>query len=202
MIADRLAARHFTAQEELPEDLARIELGVLDAFLRNLLVTDGTVSRSLEAHTLRPVTVEPVEQSEAAPPAAVSRALRVERDEPCLRRRVVMRIAGPEPSVWAESFVVPGRVPGEFLRALRENSRGIGGSLEQLKLESWRELLWFGLGRPPPWPGSSATSQSLRRAYLIVIQRRPALMITEDFALAECDGAFTMAGTDDGEADR
>ena len=202
MIADRLAARHFTAQAELPGELATIDLGRLDAFLRNLLVTDGTVSRSLEAHTLRPVTVEPVEQSETLPPPAIARALDIGEDEACLRRRVVMRLAGPEPSVWAESFVVPGRVPVEFLRALRENSRGIGGSLEQLKLESWRELLWFGLGSPPPWPGPSTTSRTLRRAYLIVIRGRPALMITEDFALAERDGALAMAGADSEPQDR
>jgi chorismate-pyruvate lyase len=196
MIADRLAARHFTAQAELPADLDTVELGALDPFLRNLLVTDGTVSRSLEAHTLRPVTVEPVEQSETLPPVAVARHLRLDEDEACLRRRVVMRIAGPEPSVWAESFVVPGRVPIEFLRALRENSRGIGGSLEQLKLESWRELLWFGLGSPPPWPGPSQTARTLRRAYLILIERSPALLIAEDFAVAERGGALSLAGAD------
>ncbi|MCW3033524.1 MAG: hypothetical protein QOK19_1482 [Solirubrobacteraceae bacterium] len=197
MIADRLAARHFTAQAELPADLETIELGALDAFLRNLLVTDGTVSRSLEAHTLRPVTVEPVEQSETLPPAPVARHLRLDQDEACMRRRVVMRIHGSEPSVWAESFVVPGRVPVEFLRELNENSRGIGGSLERLKLESWRELLWFGLGTPPPWPAKSATTRTLRRAYLILIERRPALLIAEDFALTERNGALAMAGADE-----
>jgi chorismate-pyruvate lyase len=201
MIADRLAARHFTAQAELPADLDPVELGALDAFLRNLLVTDGTVSRSLEAHTLRPVTVEPVEQSETLPPAPVARHLRLDRDEACMRRRVVMRIHGSEPSVWAESFVVPGRVPVEFLRELNENSRGIGGSLEHLKLESWRELLWFGIGGPPPWPAQSLTAKTLRRAYLILIERRPALLIAEDFALVERSGEFAMSGADgDGSA--
>ena len=196
MIADRLAMRHFTAQSELPEELDPIGLDALDAFLRNLLVTDGPVSRSLEAHTLLPIRVEPVEQSETLPPAAAAAHLQLAEDEACLRRRVVMRIAGPEPSVWAESFVVPGRVPIEFLRALRDNSHGIGGSLEQLKLESWRELLWFGLATAPPWPEPGNPARTLRRAYLILIDRRPALMITEDFALAERGDGFTIAGAD------
>jgi chorismate-pyruvate lyase len=201
MIADRLAARHFTAQGELPEELHGIRLSMLDAFLRNLLVTDGTVSRSLEAHTLNPVEVEPVEQTELPPPRAVARHLQIDEGQPCLRRRVVMRIAGPAPSVWAESYVVPGRVPAEFLRVLRDNSQGIGGSLAHLRLESWRELLWFGVGRPPPWPEASGTEKTLRRSYLILIDRRPALMIAEDFALAEHDGAYSMAGAN-GEAQR
>jgi chorismate-pyruvate lyase len=194
MTADRLLARHFTAQSELPEELDPIGLDALDPFLRNLLVTDGPVSRSLEAHALRPVSVELLEQSETLPPAAVAAHMQLAEDEACLRRRVVIRIGAPDPSVWAESFVVPGRIPVEFLRALRDNSRGIGGALEELKLESWRELLWFGLASPPPWlePGNAAPA--LRRAYLILIERRAALMITEDFALAERADGFTLIG--------
>jgi chorismate-pyruvate lyase len=196
MIADRLAVRHFTAQAELPADLETVDLAALDAFLRNLLVSDGTVSRSLEAHTLRPVMVEPVEQVETLPPVAVARHLRLGQDEACIRRRVAMRIDGSEPSVWAESFVVRGRVPIEFLRVLSENSQGISGALARLKLESWRELLWFGLGSPPPWAARSLTTRTLRRAYLVLIERRPALLIAEDFALTERGGALALAGAD------
>jgi chorismate-pyruvate lyase len=196
MTADRLVVRHFTAQSELPEELDPIGLDALDPFLRNLLVTDGPVSRSLEAHTLRPVGVELREQSEMLPPAAVAAHMQLAEDEACLRRRVVIRIGAPDPSVWAESFVVPGRIPVEFLRALRDNSRGIGGALEQLKLESWRELLWFGLAAAPTWLEPGNHPRALRRAYLILIERRPALMITEDFALAERADGFTLIGAD------
>jgi chorismate-pyruvate lyase len=194
MTADRLVARHFTAQSELPEELDPIGLDALDPFLRNLLVTDGPVSRSLEAHALRPVSLELLDQSETLPPAAVAAHMQLAEDEACLRRRVVIRIGAPDPSVWAESFVVPGRIPVEFLRALRDNSRGIGGALEELKLESWRELLWFGLASAPPWLEPGNTAPALRRAYLILIERRAALMITEDFALAERADGFTLIG--------
>ena len=200
MISDRLAARHFTAQAQLPADVSAVPIAALDAFLRNLIVTDGTVSRSLEAHTLRPVLVEPVEQSETLPPAAVADHLGLGEDEACMRRRVVMRIGAPGPSVWAESFVVPERAPIEFLRALRSNDRGIGGSIEQLKLESWRELLWFGLAKPPAWPQPSPVERTLRRAYLVVIERRPTLLITEDFALRDGDGGHALAVAEQGGA--
>jgi chorismate-pyruvate lyase len=196
MIAGRLAARHFKAQGRLPEDLTGVELGALDPFLRNLLVTDGTVSRSLEAHTLRPIVVEPVEQSETLPPQDVAADLQLDPDEACMRRRVVMRINASEPSVWAESYVVPRRAPTEFLRALRDNDQGIGGSLEKLRLESWRELLWFGLGRPPEWPAESSTEQTLRRAYLLLIGGSPSLLIGEHFAVTERDGRYALAGAD------
>ncbi|HXD53691.1 MAG TPA: chorismate pyruvate-lyase family protein [Solirubrobacteraceae bacterium] len=185
-------------QSQLPADVTAVSMAAIDAFLRNLLVTDGTVSRSLEAQTLRPVVVEPVEQSETLPPDAVAAHLALEEDEACMRRRVVMRVGAPGPSVWAESFLVPGRAPIEFLRALRSNQRGIGGTIEQLKLESWRELLWFGLASPPSWPEPTTTRRTLRRAYLVAIERNPSMLIVEDFALSEAEGLYSLEGCEDG----
>lgn len=195
VVADRLANRHFTAQQDLPERLAQLEPAELDAFLRGLLVTDGTVSRTLEAHSLRSVLVEPVGQPEDPPPDYVVRHMGLAEGEECLRRRIVMRLGGPDPSVWAESFLAPGRLPAAFMSALSRDSRGIGGSLEHLKLETWRELLWFGLGEPPSWPAPArATNATLARAYLIVTGGRPALLICEDFGLRREGGGYTLAG--------
>ncbi len=196
MVADQLAARHFTAQDALPDEVEAVELRRLNSFLRGLLLLDGTVSRALEAETLHPVEVEPVGQEECEPPAAVATPLGLRAGERCLRRRVVMRIASPTPSVWAESYVVPDRLPEAFLKALTGNSQGIGGSLQQLRLESARALLWFGLATPPPWSGEAvAPAGTLRRAYLIFTGGQPALLITEDFALQENGGVLSLAGT-------
>jgi chorismate-pyruvate lyase len=196
VVADQLASRHFTAQDALPDDVEAVELPRLNSFLRGLLLLDGTVSRALEAETLHPVEVEPVGQEECEPPAAVAAPLGLSAGERCLRRRVVMRIANPAPSVWAESYVVPDRLPEAFLKALTGNSQGIGGSLQQLRLESARELLWFGLATPPPWSEQAgAPAGTLRRAYLIVTGGQPALLITEDFALQENGGVLSLAGT-------
>ncbi len=184
MVADRLAERHFTAQHESSRSLEGVDIRDLDPFLRGLLFTDGTVSRALEAHTLSTVAVEPVEQTRAAAPAPVARHLEIADGADCVRRRVVMRIAGPGPSVWAESYVVPERLPREFLPALSGDAQGIGGSLQQLRLESARELLWFGLGEPPAWsPEVSPAARTLTRCYLILTGGRPALLISEAFAL-------------------
>lgn len=151
-VGQRLARVHFTAQEA-SNDLAAVQITQLDAFLRALLFTDGTVSRTLEAHTLSHVAVEALEQEPCPVPAPIAGHLDVMPAEECLRRRVIMRIAGARPSVWAESYVVPRRLPREFLVRLSGDPRGIGGSLQQLKLESRRDLLWFGLGRRPDWGG-------------------------------------------------
>jgi chorismate-pyruvate lyase len=196
VVAEELAARHFTAQDALPAEVEAVDLERLNPFLRGLLLLDGTVSRALEAETLHPVEVEPVEQEDCAPPEEVAAHLTLAPGERCLRRRVVMRIASSAPSVWAESFVVPERLPEAFLSALTGNSQGIGGSLQQLKLESARELLWFGRSSAPPWPAPAGVpAATVRRAYLILTGGRPALLITEDFAVQEDGGVMSLAGT-------
>jgi len=202
MVAERLAELHFTAQEEASTDLDDVDIVQLDPFLRGLLFTDGTVSRALEAQTLAPVMVEAVEQTQAAAPARVARYLDVEQTDECIRRRVVMKIAGTSSAVWAESYVVPGRLPPDFLTTLGGSPRGIGQSLQQLKLESWRELLWFGLGPPPQWSdhATSATA-TLTRFYRIITQGLPALLISEAFAFEMGSGIYHLMGSADSAAD-
>ncbi len=194
-VADRLAGLHFTAQHEAAADLDGVDITQLDAFLRSVLFTDGTVSRALEAHTLTDVAVEAVEQAPSPAPERIARHLRVQEGEECVRRRVVMRIGGAGVSVWAESHVVPRRMPPDFLALLEEDPQGIGGSLQQLKLESWRELLWFGLGPPPPWAdGAAPDAVTLTRAYRVLTQGAPALLICEAFAVELRAGLYHLTG--------
>ncbi|MGH2864568.1 MAG: chorismate--pyruvate lyase family protein [Solirubrobacteraceae bacterium] len=170
----------------------------LEPFLRGLLFTDGTVSRALEAHTLRHVVVEALEQGPCAMPAAIAAQLDAVPAEECLRRRIVMRLAGSRPVAWAESHVVPARLPREFLARLGEDPQGIGGSLQQLKLESRRELLWFGLGRRPSWarPGTPL-ADTLTRCYRVLSRTLPALLICESFSVELRSGVHRMPGCGD-----
>ncbi len=194
IVADRLTELHFNAQHEAAAELEPVEVARLDPFLRGLLFTDGTVSRALEAQTLTPVTLEAVEQARTTAPARAARYLDVGEAEECVRRRVVMRIAGPSPSVWAESYVLPSRLPADFVGVLDSSSHGIGGSLRQLKLESWRELLWFGLGASPSWSQDQAAAITLTRVYRIITKRLPALLISEAFAVELHLGEYRLAG--------
>lgn len=195
IVADRLAQLHFTAREDAPADLQPVQTARLDSFLRGMLFTDGTVSRALEAHTLTHVAVETVQQEPSAAPAPIARHLRVDEGEECVRRRIVMRLAPPSPSVWAESYLVPHRLPAQFLAVLGASPLGIGGSLQQLKLESSRELLWFGLGHPPSWSDEAAHEEpALTRAYRVLTQGLPALIITESFAVELRAGLYHLVG--------
>lgn len=200
VVADRLAERHFTAQHEATPDLGRLNVADLSPFLRGLLFTDGTVSRALEAQMLSPVAVEPVEQLSTRAPAREARWLELQDREDCIRRRVVMSSEETSLAVWAESYVVEQRLPAGFVGVLRGSPTGIGGSLGQLKLESWRELLWFGLGSPPPWSAGTTVADTLTRCYRIITQGRPALLISEAFAVEIHAGQYELLGSGAGTA--
>jgi chorismate-pyruvate lyase len=194
-VAGGLVDAHFLLQHAKSPYLADLDIVGLDPFLRGLLFTDGTVSRALEAHTLSRVSVAPVEQVTMRVRQPAAGYLAVGEGRRCLRRRVTMHIADRHLAVWAESYILPERLPSQFEATLGETPQGIGGSLQHLKLESSRELLCFGLSPPPAWaePGASATT--LARVYRIVTQAQPALLITEHFALQRRLGRYQLVGS-------
>ena len=58
----------FVAQEDKPTTLKEINLARLTPFQRGLLVTDGTVTRFVEAYTLAPVEVALLQQAKQTLP--------------------------------------------------------------------------------------------------------------------------------------
>jgi chorismate-pyruvate lyase len=195
LVAGRLVGAHFVLQHAKSPQLADLDILDLDPFLRGLLFTDGTVSRALEAHTLARVTVAPVEQVTVHMDQPSAGYLAVEDGRECLRRRVTMHIADRHLAVWAESYIVPDRLPARFEATLGTTAQGIGGSLQQLKLESSRELLCFGLGAAPAWARSDASARTLARVYRIITRAQPALLITEHFALQRRFGRYQLVGS-------
>jgi chorismate-pyruvate lyase len=153
------------------------------------------VTRSLEARTLSPVTVRPLEQATVAAPADAARCLEVATGVECVRRRVSMQVAGAPVAIWAESFLLVDRLPGDFVEQIGASTTGIGGSLQQLKLESWRELLHYGLSSPPDWAGfETSSSLALTRLYRICTVGRPALLISETFAVELAEDRYCLIG--------
>lgn len=191
-----LVERYFTMQEERPPRLGEVGIEALEPFLRTLLFTDGTVTRTLGAHLLAPVVVAPIDQAPVAMPAGVARSLEAATAEESIRRRVSIGVGEPAvPLLWAESFMVPDRLPPGFLGLLGAAPDGIGQSLQRFSLESSRELCWFGLEPVPPWaPGAEGTT--LRRLYRIVSAGQPAILISEYFAVERRDGVYHLAGVD------
>lgn len=143
-----LVERHFVMQDERPAGIGEVGVEALDAFLRNLLFTDGTVTRTLAAQMLTSISVEQIDQQPIAVPADVAEYLETPVAEESIRRRVGIGIGSPPaPVLWAESFLIPERLPPGFLGLLETAPDGIGQSLQRVSLESSRELLLVRAGR-------------------------------------------------------
>jgi len=189
-----LTRRHFVLQEDRPSHLSEVDLAELDPFLRCLLFTDGTVTRTLEVQALARVTVEVVAQADTPTPARHAECLGVPRGMRALCRRVVIGTGPDAPVMWAESHIVPSRLPGVFMDALSSAPDGIGQSLQQAQLESWRDMLWFGLDTLPNWSGVDALAgtEALTRAYRVISSGQPALLISETFAVRRNAGRYQL----------
>lgn len=183
-------------QDELPAAIGRVEVEALDPFLRTLVFTDGTVTRALAVRTLAPTAVERVAQAEVAIAADVAGSLEIQQGELAVRRRAAIGFQAGPPVIWAESHLLPERLPPGFMRLLDGAPDGIGQSLQRVALESTRELLWFGCEAPPPWasPTAGASGRTICRLYRIVCERRPAILIHESFAVEERAGLLCLAG--------
>jgi chorismate-pyruvate lyase len=196
-LATGLVDRHFVMQDERPAAVREVEIEALDPFLRGLLFTDGTVTRTLAVQMLAPVAVEPIGQLPVPTPAHVAECLEAPLGEESIRRQVSIGVgAPPTPVLWAESFIVPERLPPGFVGLLDSAPDGIGQSLQRFSLESSRELCWFGLGPVPTWApdGAVAADAVLCRLYRIVSDGRPAILISEHFAVTRRDGVYHLAG--------
>lgn len=192
---DRFAHKHFLAQDERPRQVEAVPVEKLDPFLRSLLFTDGTVTSALEVRALAPVAVERVAQVEMAVPAEVARDLEVDPGEPSIRRRVRIGFESEAPLLWAESYLIPERLPPGFMGLLDGAPDGIGQSLQRVALESCRELLWFGLDRPPEWAGAgeAVEGSTVRRLYRILSGGQSSILISESFAVRDRAGTLHLA---------
>lgn len=195
--AEGLSHRHFVLQDRRPSHLGDIGLMEMEPFLRGLLFTDGTVTRALEVQALSRVSVEVVDQCNMAVSGEIAEHLKVPTATASVRRRVLIGTGDPVgPAIWAESHILPSRLPARFLNVLQGASDGIGESLQQIELESCREMLWFGVDSHPKWSdGEPRTSSAvITRLYRVIAGGLPALLISESFSITRRDGAYCLEG--------
>jgi chorismate-pyruvate lyase len=192
--AEALIARHFRRQEARPAGLDEVLLTDLTRELRTLLFTDGTVTRALEAHTLRGVSVTVVEERPRRVPVDLAACVDLPPgEEACQRRVVLVSDRDRHPLAYAESLIVYCRLPAAFLGRLAESRQGIGEALSTSRLESRRELLWFGLSTVPAWsPHGPSDGPVLVRAYQVVAGEAPTMLITEAFPVERTPDGYRL----------
>ncbi len=116
------------------------ELHQLPPFLRVLLMTDGTVTKSLEAFFWEPITVETLSQSYVIQKADLPR-LGVKAGQQALSRKV--RLVGSLSELTyavADSWVKTDCLPQAVRMGLEEGQVGIGELVRELGYETFRRI--------------------------------------------------------------
>jgi chorismate-pyruvate lyase len=163
-----------------------VPMAALPPFLRTLLVTDGTVTKSLEAFYWEPIDVETVSQAISQAEADIE-WLDVGSGEAIIARRVHLRgRASRVVYTSANSLIRPGLIPETLRDGLMAGALGIGELIRDCGLETYRELLEIGAGgsTPPGDRAEPAAGPHIHRTYRIVVGGRPAILVTEYFPLA------------------
>ena len=180
----------FVAQNAKPEKLKEINLAQLTPFQRGLLVTDGTVTQFIEAYTLAPVEVVPLQQTQQTL-STEHFWLKLSAGEQVISRQVVLQShsqdkLSPIIHCYADSLIVPQRLPKALLDRLDSDKRGLGGLLLRSGLETQRELLWCGIETLTDLPSAVAHLEGetfISRAYRVFANQEPLMLINEKFPL-------------------
>ena len=180
----------FVAQDDKPDTLKEINLARLTPFQRGLLVTDGTVTRFIEAYTFMPVEVILLQQTKQTL-STENIWLQLPAGEEVISRQVVLQTHSPDksPSIthtYADSLIVPKRLSKCILDGLKSNKQGLGGLLRHSGLETQRELLWCGIEILTDLPSAVAHLEGktfVSRAYRVFSNQEPLMLINEKFPL-------------------
>ena len=180
----------FVAQEDKPTTLKEINLARLTPFQRGLLVTDGTVTRFVEAYTLAPVEVALLQQAKQTLPTEHT-WLQLPAGAEVISRQVVLQTHSQEESsptihTYADSLIVLQRLPTSILNGLKSDKQGLGGLLQCSGLETRRELLWCGIEVLTDLPSAIAHLEGekfISRTYRVFANQKPIMLINEKFPL-------------------
>ncbi|HEX9897692.1 MAG TPA: chorismate pyruvate-lyase family protein [Candidatus Methylomirabilis sp.] len=173
-----------TAQPARPAHLSQVNMRTLSPYHRALLVTDGTVTKFIEAYTMEPVDIRRVSQ-ETRTLHSDDPWLQAPAGTQVLRREVIIegRYSG---SVYAHavSSMIESRLPPAVRHRLDVEGGGLGRILNDSRLETRREILWFGRERAGSQPESDVLGSSgevITRTYRILHGGKPLVLICERF---------------------
>lgn len=178
------ALRHLHDEDPALLDEQRCDLAELSVSQRILLVTDGTVTRILEAMTGEPIALVKLAQSAGQAPLA-DPELRVADGEEVIWRRVLLQGAVTGTNyIFADSVIMPRRLHPRLYHDLVYTSEPIGRLLAESRIETFRELVSWGVepaGDNAEHFGVEPDARLISRTYRMLSQRQPIMVITEKF---------------------
>lgn len=160
-----------------------LDLKNLPPFLRTLLVTDGTVTKSLEAWFWEPVIVKP-QCNERKTASQSLEGLNVKAGESILQREVSLcgKLSG-KIFATAQSTIALNQLPKDVSDALERGLIGIGEILRDEGLETYRDIFklnYFPLFSLP----NKEREEVISRSYQIWVNSKPCIVVTEFFPIS------------------
>jgi len=161
-----------------------IDLSKIPAFLRTLMVTDGTVTKSLEAWFWEPVRVE-VSSNQLESLKGSVEGLEVQAGDRVLQREVLLRgKLTNKVFACAHSTVSIKHLPDEIGGGLEKGEIGIGELLREKGVETYRDIFNINYLHETP-KGDALLSQLhgevVSRSYRIRVNGCAAIIVTEFF---------------------
>ena len=150
----------------------------LPPFLRVLLSTDGTVTKSLAAYFGERIEVKSLIQSSTRLNIACSDLDKAVGDEVLQRRISLVGQRSSRIYVKAESLICCERLPKPLSVALEQGEMGIGELLRDSRLETFREITGFGFRHL-----SVNSCAEAWRCYRVWSNKQVLMQITEHFPL-------------------
>lgn len=176
------------AQVEKPAHLREINLRTLTPYQRALLTIDGTVTKFIEAYVMEPVMVKLLEQ-DTRELADRHPWLEVDAGTPVITRQVVLEGKySKRLFAYAVSLLVHDQLPEAVREDLKVHPQGIGRVLIKNKLETRREVLWYGREEMEELPAAVQSRSDGRfnsRTYRVICSGNPFMLINEKFPLID-----------------
>jgi chorismate-pyruvate lyase len=161
-----------------------MDMEALPPFLRTLLVTDGTVTKSLEAFFWENVKVEQRWQEQCSLTQDLP-SINAKIGDYALKRDVLLRgCSSNDVYAYATSFLLTDLLDEKVKNELIEGKIGIGELLREIGLETYREVVDFGREVYQINEKDSEKPEfveAIYRTYVINIGGKPAIQITERF---------------------
>lgn len=150
-----------------------LDFSQLPAILRTLLVTDGTVTKCLEAYYWEPIKVQATEQ-EFITLRSDNPTLSTAAGDEVLSRHV--QLIGEHSQIsyaHADSLIAINNLPDPLSQALKKGQIGIGELLREKNLATYREIIDI----------FQIREDYISRTYRILIEQLPAIQVTEHFPI-------------------
>tara|TARA_E500000331_G_scaffold39180_1_gene32562 strand:- start:12633 stop:13190 length:558 start_codon:yes stop_codon:yes gene_type:complete len=161
-----------------------LDWSALEPFQRVLLTTDGTVTDILSAYLGEAIKVRKLGQSTEVSERGVT-LLNLLAGSGLMRRQIVLcgETSG-QAYLFAESLIVPERLPSEICEGLTFSQRPVGMLMIDSRLETFREIVRTEkiiAGKRSNYLDCSTDNWLISRTYLVFASGEPVMQITEQF---------------------